>query len=66
MSERHRVRVTPNLLLSVDELKAALKALPAGDLKNRGRSALAYLERTFAGERQPRAGRNCPPKTPEI
>jgi hypothetical protein len=63
MAKNRTVRVTPNLLLCLDELRAALKALPAGDLKARGRRALAYLERTFAGERQPQSKGLCPPDT---
>jgi len=66
MTKYHNVRVTPNLKLCLDELRAALKALPAGELKTRGKRALAYLERTFAGKPQPRSGGPCSIEKPMI
>ncbi len=66
MTKSKTVRVTPNLRLCLAELQAALKALPKGELKTRGQRALAYLERTFAGERQPRSGGPCSIDRPMI
>ncbi len=62
MTKSRTVRVTTNLQLCLRELRVALKALPAGEPKTRGRRALAYLERTFAGQRQPREGGPCSPE----
>ena len=62
MTKYRTVRVTTNLELCLRELRVALKALPAGEPKTRGRRALAYLERTFAGRRQPRTGGPCSPE----
>ncbi len=59
MTKYRTVRVTPNLELCLRELRMALKALPPGEPRTRGRRALAYLERTFAGVRQPRKGGPC-------
>ncbi len=62
MTKYRTVRVTSNLQVCLRELRAALKTMPAGEPKTRGRRALAYLERTFAGQRQPREGGPCSPE----
>jgi hypothetical protein len=59
MAKSRTIRVTPNVLNCLVELKKAVKAMPAGELKKRANAALAYLDRTFQGERQPRAGAEC-------
>lgn len=63
MAESRTIRVTPNVRKALEELQAAVKELPAGELKKRGKSALDYLSKTFAGEPQPLQGRQCPKNT---
>lgn len=60
MAESRTVRVTPNVLASLAEIRKALKSLPAGEVRRRGLAGADYLARTFAGRRQPAAGRVCP------
>jgi hypothetical protein len=47
MAKSKTIRVTPNVQRCLEELKAAVKSLPAGDLKKRAEGALDYLSRTF-------------------
>ena len=61
MAKSRTIRVTPNVQKCLEELKAAVKSLPSGDLKKRAEGALNYLSRTFKGEPQPLKGRGCPP-----
>ena len=63
MPKSRVVRVTPNLEECLIELKAAIKDLPEGDRKKAGRGALAYLEKTFRGVKQPLRGSTCPKDT---
>lgn len=60
MAKSKTIRVTPNVQKCLEELKEAVKSLPAGDLKKRAEGALNYLSRTFKGEPQPLKGRHCP------
>lgn len=64
MAKSRVVRVTPNLLRCIKDLKAAVKNIPAGKSQAEAKAALDYLVRTFAGERQPAQGKACePPRT---
>lgn len=60
MAKSRTIRVTPNVQKSLEALKAAVKSLPAGDLKKRAEGAVRYLSSTFKGERQPGGGISCP------
>ena len=60
MAKSKTIRVTPNVKKSLEELKTAVKSLPAGDLKKRAEGAIDYLSQTFKGKRQPGQGRTCP------
>lgn len=66
MAKSKTIRVTANVQKCLEELKEAVKALPAGDLKRRAEAALDYLSRTFKGVRQPGKGIWCPEETPII
>jgi len=66
MPKSRIVRVTPNLLRCLKELKTAVKDLPAGEKKRNAVGALTYLEKTFGGEKQPRRGILCLDDTPII
>jgi len=59
MAKSRIARVTPNMLKCIEELRAALKNLPAGESRTTAKGALDYLERTFAGEPQPNRGLAC-------
>jgi hypothetical protein len=61
MPKSRVIRVTPNVEQCLVELKNAVKGLPAGEAKKRANAALAYLARTFKGERQPLRGADCRP-----
>ncbi|MFQ6070951.1 MAG: hypothetical protein ACE5LC_10585 [Candidatus Aminicenantales bacterium] len=63
MAKSKTISVTPNVKKCLEELEEAVKALPAGDLKERAQGAIRYLDRTFRGEKQPGRGQVCPPKT---
>lgn len=60
MAKSKTIRVTPNLQKCLEELKAAVKSIPEGDLKKRAQGAVNYLSQTFKGEPQPAKGRMCP------
>ena len=60
MAESKRISVTPNVKKCLEYLKAAVKALPEGELKKNAEGAVSYLSRTFQGKPQPDAGRGCP------
>ncbi len=60
MAKSKTIRVTPNVKKSLEELKAAVKSMPAGDLKNRAEGAIDFLSNTFKGKAQPGRGRICP------
>lgn len=60
MAKSKPIRVTPNVQKSLEELKAAVKSIPAGDLKKRAEGAIDYLSNTFKGEPQPGRGLICP------
>jgi hypothetical protein len=61
MAKSKIIRVTPNVLKCLEELREAVKSLPPGALKKRARGALDYLDRTFRGEHQPLKGAFCAP-----
>jgi len=60
MAKSKTIRVTPNVKKSLEELRSAVKSLPAGDLKKRAEGAINYLSQTFKGKPQPGKGRACP------
>jgi hypothetical protein len=60
MAKSKTIRVTRNVQKSLEELKTAVKSLPAGDLKKRAEGAISYLSNTFKGKPQPGKGRTCP------
>ena len=66
MAKSKTIRVTPNVKKSLEELKAAVKSMPAGDLKKRAEGAIDYLSNTFKGKAQPGRGRICPSGKPVI
>jgi len=61
MAKSRTIRVTPNLMRCLEELKRAVKEMPRGESKKRAQDVLDYLSRTFRGERQPLKGYACPP-----
>lgn len=60
MARSIRISVTPNVKKCLEHLKAAVKALPEGELKENAKGAVNYLSRTFKGEPQPGGGSSCP------
>jgi hypothetical protein len=60
MAKSKTIRVTPNVQKSLKELKAAVKSMPEGNLKEKAEGAITYLSNTFKGKRQPRGGKGCP------
>ncbi len=60
MAKSKTIRVTPNVKKGLEELKSAVKSLPAGAMKERAEGAISYLSETFKGKRQPGQGRSCP------
>ena len=60
MAKSKILRVTPNVQKSLEELKAAVKSMPAGEKKERAEGAISYLSQTFKGKPQPGKGRSCP------
>ncbi len=63
MAKSKTIRVTPNVQKSLEELKAAVKSMPAGKLKERAEGAVIYLSNTFKGKPQAGRGQICPIKT---
>ena len=63
MAKSKIIRVTPNVKKSLAQLKAAVKAMPEGDLKDNANGAINYLSRTFQGKPQPERGIKCPGMT---
>ncbi len=60
MTKSKTIRVTPNVNKSLEELKTAVKSMPAGEMKERAEGAISYLSTTFKGKPQPGQGRHCP------
>ncbi len=60
MAKSKTIRVTPNVKKCLEELKTAVKSMPAGAMKERAEGAISYLSATFKGKRQPGQGRGCP------
>lgn len=60
MAKSKTIRVTPNVQKCLEELKAVVKSLPAGEKKERAEGVISYLSQTFKGKPQPGKGRTCP------
>lgn len=60
MAKSKTIRVTPNVKKCLAQLKAAVKAMPEGELKDNAQGAVNYLSSTFQGKMQPGRGRICP------
>jgi hypothetical protein len=45
------------------QLRAAVKEMPEGKLKENAKGAISYLSRTFEGKPQPGRGIKCPGAT---
>jgi hypothetical protein len=63
MGKNRKIEVTPNLVQSAEELRKAVAALPAGDLKARAEAALDHLARAFEGRPALTEERKCPVNT---
>ena len=63
MAESKTIRVTPNVKKCLTQIKAAVKSMPEGDLKDNANGAINYLSRTFQGKAQPGRGIKCPGMT---
>jgi hypothetical protein len=63
MAKSKTIRVTPNVKKCLTHLKAAVDAMPEGDLKENAKGAISYLSRTFQGKPQPGRGIKCPGMT---
>jgi hypothetical protein len=66
MAKSKIIRVTPNVQKCLEELKAVVKSMPAGEKKERAEGVISYLSQTFKGKPQPRKGRACPGGKPVI
>jgi hypothetical protein len=66
MAKSKTIRVTPNVMKCLEELRSALKTMRPGKPKKNAEGALKYLSRTFKGEAQPGSGKICPPNSPII
>lgn len=66
MAKSKTIRVTPNVMKCLEELKIGVKTMRPGKPKKNAEGALRYLSRTFKGEAQPKGGSWCPPRTPII
>ncbi len=60
MAKSKIIRVTPNVKKCLSQLKAAVKEMPEGKLKENAKGAISYLSRTFEGKPQPGRGVMCP------
>jgi hypothetical protein len=63
MAKSKTIRVTPNVKKCLTHLKAAVDAMPEGELKENAKGAISYLSRTFQGKPQPGRGISCPGAT---
>jgi hypothetical protein len=63
MAKSKIIRVTPNVKKSLTYLKAAVDAMPEGELKDNAKGAISYLSKTFQGKPQPGRGIKCPGMT---
>ncbi len=66
MTKSKTIRVTPNVQKCLEELKAVVKSMPAGEKKERAEGVISYLSQTFKGKPQPGQGRSCPGGKPFI
>lgn len=60
MAKSKTIRVTPNVKKCLTHLKAAVDAMPEGELKENAKGAISYLSSTFQGKPQPGRGIICP------
>ena len=60
MAKSKTIRVTPNVKKCLTSLKAAVNAMPEGELKDNAKGAISYLSSTFQGTAQPGRGQICP------
>ncbi len=60
MAKSKIIRVTPNVKKCLTQLRAAVKEIPEGELKENAKGAISYLSRTFEGKPQPGRGIVCP------
>ncbi len=63
MAKSKTIRVTPNVKKCLSVLKAAVKEMPEGELKENAKGAISYLSHTFQGKPQPGRGIRCPGMT---
>ncbi len=63
MAKSKTIRVTPNVKKCLTLLRAAVKEMPEGKLKENAKGAVSYLSRTFEGKPQPGRGAKCPGMT---
>ncbi len=63
MAKSKIIRVTPNVKKCLTQLRAAVKEMPEGKLKENAKGAISYLSRTFEGKPQPGRGIACPGAT---
>ncbi|MGB8952998.1 MAG: hypothetical protein WCC06_10095 [Candidatus Aminicenantales bacterium] len=56
MAKSKTIRVTPNVQKCLAIFKEVVKTMPEGDLKNRAKRAVSYLDLTFKGKPQPNRG----------
>ncbi len=67
MSKAPSIRVTAEMLKALDEAKAAIKALPAGESRKKGLAGLRMLEKALRGGVKPLAKvTSCPRYLPNI
>ncbi len=67
MPKAPSVRVTAEILAALDEIKAALKALPAGETRRKGQASLRLLDKALRGGTKPLPKlTSCPRNLPNI
>jgi len=62
MAKSKTIRVTPNVLKCLEELKSSVKSMPASDLKKRAEGAIRYLRHSRANHNREKDG--CVPPEP--
>jgi hypothetical protein len=67
VSKAPSIRVTAEILEALDEVKSAVKALPAGESRKKGLAGLRVLEKALRGATKPLAKvTSCPRYLPNI
>ena len=66
MAQSRQIKVTPQMLESLDALRQALAGLPAGESKDRAEAALIHLRQSFEGQAALKLNRQCPINTTVI